>query len=128
MLAEKQCPWCGDRFTPIHGNDSYCSEEHRDLAKRERQKSKRDPIKDFIPILMANHEIIDGLYRKGITEISREELGAYRIDISLCRHLKPPTEHIGTLMLDFGEYYLLTETNFFKFKIYKHAAITATYH
>jgi len=121
MATQRECAWCGEIFTPRHGNDSYCSPDHNYQAKKERQKSKRDPIKDFIPILMTNHEIIDRIHQSGKTEINREELEAYKIDISLCRFLKMTSDKTERLMLDFGRYYLTTTADFLTFKIYKHA-------
>ena len=124
MMTEKQCPWCGDWFTSTHGNDSYCSVEHQDLAKKDRQKRKRDPIKNFIPILMGNHEIIEGIFNEGKLELTNVELEAYGLDLSLCRYLKPADEHQGKLMLDFGQYFLITDLHFLNFKIFKHETVT----
>ena len=125
MSIEKVCLWCGDLFTPNHGNDNYCCREHQEEAKKDRQKQKRDPIKKLIPILMANHEILDNLVIQGKSELTADEVEAYHLDISLCRHLKTQGEHIVKLMLDFGTYYLITETDFLIFKIHKHATTNA---
>lgn len=119
------CPWCGDDFTPDHGNDTYCGDDCKYDAKRDRQKTKRDPISRFIPILMANHEAIHYLSDMGKLELSRSEVDAYTIDISLSRHMQPPGEHAGKLMLDFGEYFLITDLNFLTFKIFKHDTTNA---
>src|ERR1039457_5238778 len=104
MSLEKPCLWCGDQFIPTHGNDNYCCTEHQDEAKKDRQKRKRDPIKGFIPILIRNHEILDELINKGKLELTRNEVEAYGLDISLCRHIQAPKEFEGMLLLDFGTY------------------------
>lgn len=125
MQTEKVCPWCGDLFTPEHGNDAYCCPDHQEQAKKERQKRKRDPVSRFFPILMRNHEAIGKLFADGKMELTAEEVIAYGIDLSLCRHMQPPLEHQGKLLLDFGQYYLITETNFLTFKIFKHDTATS---
>jgi hypothetical protein len=121
MTTQKKCLWCGALFTPEHGNSKYCRTDHEDEARKLRQKVKRDPIARFLPILMGNHLIIDGLNNRGITELTKGEFEAYGLDISLCRHMLPPAEHLGKMMLDFGDYYLVTDPSFLTFKIYKHA-------
>lgn len=120
MEKLKNCAWCGDEFTPLHGNSIYDTSECEESARLERQKKKRDPIARFFPIMMSNHEAIDRLIKEGKTELTRKDVDAFKIDISLCRHLQTPLEHEGKIMLDFGEYYLITETDFLTFKIYKH--------
>lgn len=120
METAKQCPWCEDQFTPTHKNEVYCSPACNSAAKAERQKRKRDPIKAFIPIMMNNHEQIEAMFMQGITEASMSQLEAFKVDISICRHLKSPPAIEGKLLLDFGEYLLITDTNFQKFKIEKH--------
>jgi hypothetical protein len=120
--TQKICVWCGNPFEPTHGNSNYDSAECQEKAKKKRQKQKRDPIKGFLPILMKNHEILDKHFTDGKLEITFSEIEAYDLDISLCRRLNPPTEHVGKSMLDFGTYYLITDTNFQTFKIYKHEA------
>lgn len=122
MEKLKNCAWCGDEFTPKHGNNIYDTAECEEAARLDRQKRKRDPIARFLPILVKNHEVIDRLNREGKTEITRQEIAAHQLDISLCRHLQPPPEHEGKIMLDFGDYYLITEPEFLTFKIYKHEA------
>ena len=121
MTLIKTCLWCGEKFEPRHGNNEFCSTGCQDQAKRERQKQKRDPIKNFIPILIKNHEILDRIFNEGKTVISSAEVEAYDLDISLCRYLHPPPEHLGKILLDFGVFYLITESDFKTFKIYKHA-------
>lgn len=120
MSIEKTCLWCKNLFESNHGNDNYCCIEHQEEAKKERQKQKRDPIKSFIPILMKNHEILNKIYTNGKHELSANEIEAYGLDISLCRHMQAPQAFEGKLMLDFGTYYLITEHNFLTFKIEKH--------
>jgi len=123
---EKTCAWCDDSFKFEHGNDIYCSDDCEDQARKKRQKQKRDPIRHFIPLLVRNHEILDDLIKDGKSEITNAEIEAYGLDISLCRHLNPPIEHHGKVMLDFGTYYLITETDFQIFKIHKHETETET--
>ncbi len=120
MTTIKKCAWCGEEFTPLHGNSIYDTPGCEEAARLERQKKKRDPIARFLPILVNNHEVIDHLTSKGKTEITKQEVEAYQLDLSLCRHLQPPPEHEGKIMLDFGEYYLITEPDFLTFKIYNH--------
>ena len=120
------CAWCGGKFTPTHGNNKYCCDEHEDEARKLRQKNDRDPTARFLPILRDNHRIIAALVRAGKTELTKSEMDAYQIDISLCRHLQPPPEHEGKLLLDFGHYFLITESDFLTFKIYKHEQDTTT--
>ncbi len=120
MSAEKKCLWCSKQFTPGHGNSNYCSQECAIAAKAERQKAKRDPIARFIPILVANHEKLESLFNEGTIELSREALELHQIDISLVRYLKPPPEHHAYLMLDFGVFYMITNSTFLNFKIFKH--------
>ena len=124
MATEKNCAWtvCGEKFTPSHGNNKYCRDEHEYEAKKERQKKDRDPTSRFLPILRNNHRIIAELFIAGKTELTRAEIEGYRLDISLCRHLKPSQQHIGMRMLDFGDYYMTTESDFLNFKIYKNDA------
>jgi len=124
METEKTCPWDGEKFTPTHNNEIYCSDACYDAAKAERQKRKRDPVRGLILILMNNHERIANVYTEGKTSLTNQELEAYGIDVSLSRHMQPTTEHSGKLMLDFGEYYLITEPNFLTFKICKHGTST----
>lgn len=122
MTKNKSCAWCGEEFTPLHGNTIYDSHECEEAARLDRQKKKRDPIARFLPIMVSNHEAINRLYNEEKMEFTRKEVDAYNIDISLCRHLQPPPEHEGKILLDFGEFYLTTETDFLTFKIFKHAA------
>jgi hypothetical protein len=121
MTKIKKCAWCGDEFTPTHGNSIYHTVECEEASRLDRQKKKRDPIARFFPIMMSNHEVIDLLNSEGKTEMAKQEIEAYQLDLSLCRHLQPPPEHEGKIMLDFGEYYLITEPDFLTFKIFKHA-------
>jgi hypothetical protein len=121
MTKNKSCAWCGEEFIPLHGNTIYDSPECEEAARLDRQKKKRDPIARFFPIMIINHEAINRLYNEGKMEFTRKEVDAYNIDISLCRHLQPPPEHEGKILLDFGEFYLTTETDFLTFKIFKHA-------
>ncbi len=125
MEKLKNCAWCGNEFTPIHGNSIYDTAECEEAARMERQKRKRDPIARFLPIMMKNHEVIDHLNNTDKTEITRQDIEAYQLDLSLCRHLQPPPEHEGKIMLDFGEYFLITDTDFLNFKIYKHETASA---
>jgi hypothetical protein len=127
MKYNKHCKLkrCKEPFLPEHGNEEYCCDEHQEEAKLEAQKERRDPIKHFIPILMKNHERIETMFLQGMTEVTSEVLEAYAVDLSLCRHVKAPATHVGKLMLDFGTYYLITETDFLIFKLFKHDTNTA---
>ena len=122
MHKERNCLLlrCSEVFEPEHGNQWYCCIEHQAEARKERQKERRDPIALFILILMRNHEVIDKLYNEGEIEPSRKLIEAYGFDISLCRYMQPPPEHHGKLMLDVGDYFLITDTQFLTFKIFKH--------
>ncbi len=120
MTKIKKCAWCGEEFTPLHGNSIYDTPICEEASRLDRQKKKRDPIARFFPIMMSNHETIDRLDSEGKAELTRKEVDAYKIDLSLCRHLQSPPEHEGKIMLDFGEYFLITGTDFLTFKIYKH--------
>lgn len=120
MENTKMCAYCYTPFTPGHGNDRYCCHHHFDLAKKERQKQRRDPVARLISILMENHENLDGLNQQGKTELTRAEVYAFKIDLSLARYIQPPEEFKGQLMLDFGQYALITDKNFEHFKLIKH--------
>lgn len=125
MEKLRKCAWCSDEFTPIHGNSIYDTAECEESARLDRQKKKRDPIARFLSILTKNHEIIDRFYNSGKTEITRIEMEAYNLDISLCRHLQPPPELEGKILLDFGAYFLVTEPDFLTFKINKYDSVSA---
>jgi hypothetical protein len=125
METEKKCPWCGDVFTPEHGNETYCSTECQNDSRRHRQKQKRDPIAPFIPVLMENHAILHDLYKIGKKDLTPNEIGACKLDLSLCRYLQPPPPLFGKLLLDFGIYILVTDTNFLIFKIETHDTLTS---
>lgn len=125
MSKAKKCAWCSEGFIPNHGNSMYDKPECEEAAKKERQKLKRDPIARFIPILVRNHEIISRLYLGGKTDLNKEEAEAYQIDFSLFRNLLPPVEHQGKILMDVGDYYLISEPNFLKLKIYKHDSAEA---
>ncbi len=120
METEKTCRWDQVVFTPDHKNQVYCCDTCYDAAKAERQKQKRDPVKNLILILMRNHERIDMAYKNGKRDLDKQGVEAYNIDLSLSRRMQPPAEFAGKIMMDFGTYFLLTETNFQKFKIFKH--------
>ena len=119
MTTQKNCLWCGREFTPAHGNDSYCCPEHQEEAKKDRQKKRRDPIKNFIPIMMKNHEQIERMVALGMLTCTAQQLMAFEVDISLCRFLKSP-QYPDNVVLDFGEFILITDSNFLTFKIEQH--------
>ena len=121
MKKEKKCKLkrCQKPFLPGHGNKKFCCDEHYDEEKLESQKEKRDPIKQLISIMTKNHERIHTIFLDGLAEVTIDILEAYGVDISLCRHLQPPAQHEGKIMLDFGAYHLIPETNFKTFKIFK---------
>ena len=120
MTAQKKCLGCGKIFIPNHGNNNYHEPSCEREARRKRQKAKRDPISRFIRILVSNHEIISRLYREGKTDLKRDEAEAYQIDFSLFRNLIPPPQHQGKIMMDVGDYYIISEPNFLNLKIFKH--------
>lgn len=39
-LKPKTCKWCGKTFTPIYGNEQYCSKKHRLKAIRTRYNQR----------------------------------------------------------------------------------------
>ncbi len=120
MSTEKICPWCETEFVPTHGNQTYDTPECANAAKAEQQKTKRDPVAKFIPILINNHERIESAFNDGKVELTREEIELYQIDISLVRYLKPSPQFEGHLMLDLGVFFLITRPDFSTFKIFKH--------
>lgn len=120
MKNEKICNYCNTPFSPYHGNELYCCDHHAELAKKERQKERRDPVAHLISIIMENHKILDRVFKNGVTQLTKENITELGIDISLKRFLKPPVGCKETLMLDFGRYALLTDTTFNNFKIVQH--------
>jgi hypothetical protein len=121
------CPWCNKEFKSNHRNKSYCSDEHRMEAKKERQKEKRDPIKVFFPIMMKNHEQLKLMFNIGLKEVTGKQLLAYGVDISLCRHIKQDSENGEIHSFDFGEYCLIYDKSYSKYKISKNDSKTALY-
>lgn len=110
---------CSHEFEPEHGNEAYCSSECYIKAKRKRQRKHRNGIKTLLNILLNNHKILDELWMGGKREFTEEELHQEGLDTSLCRHLFPNPHNTQHKRLDFGEYFLETENNFFTFKLYK---------
>ena len=117
METQKICLWCQESFTAKHGNESYCCEQHILDAKADRQKRKRDPIARFLPIMTKNHELLEHIISEGIFECSADQLQAYGVDISICRFMKSAEQYPEHVVLDFGEYLLLTDHLFQNFKI-----------
>jgi ribosomal protein S10 len=124
----KKCklPRCGESFIPTHLNESYCCEEHKDEAKRDRQKLQRDCYKRFIPIYIKNNEIMADLFAEEIKELTAESIEKYGLDLSLCRICKAQPEYPESILMDFGAFYLLTDKNFLTFKLYKHETADST--
>jgi hypothetical protein len=113
MNQEIKCQQCGEGFIPENLNNVYCSIPCYKSSKAIRQKNQRDPIKRFIAIMTRNHEILDKLFSEGYDELSQEELKYFKIDISMCRLLKPGN------ILDFGDYALTPDQNIQSFKLQK---------
>jgi hypothetical protein len=126
MSLEKNCDWCGLVFTPTHGNDGCCGDECAYEKKKARQKEKRDAVKKFFPIMFQNNEMLEEMYDAGILEPTIKELENYGVDVSMCRYCHS-TEGSNGIMLDAGAYYLITETNFQTFKLFKHDTESATF-
>jgi hypothetical protein len=118
MEMTKICPWCDEPFDMGHGNSGYCCKEHQDLAKRERQKKKRDCYKKFIPLFIEINERLEEFYQAGKTDFTKQEIENYGLDISLSRLSNSLTEN-GTIIMDFGDYYFKTQPQFTSYKLFK---------
>lgn len=119
MITEKSCLWCNMPFIIEHGNDGYCCGECADSAKRDRQKRKRDAVKKFFPIMFRNNEALEQLYIEAIMEPTAEQLEQRQVDISMCRWCRNP-DCTNSILLDAGDYYLITDLQFKNFKLHKH--------
>jgi hypothetical protein len=117
---------CGEPFTPKHLNEGYCSFEHQNEAKRARQKLHRDSYKRFIPLFIKNNDRMAELIANGITNLTPEDIDRFELDISLCRTCRPPDNYPDSIMMDFGEFYLLTNKNFLTFQLFKHETADPT--
>lgn len=120
MIGDKLlCPNCKETFDEKHGNDVYCSVRCEDLAQKKRQKEERDPVKELLLIVKHNHKGLKAMDDAGIVEPSRDDLELYGVDISLSRFIHLPGLEEGQIVMHFGEYNLITDKDFQKFKIIK---------
>lgn len=120
---EKQfsyCDYCDSEFEQEHGNDRYCCDEHRDLARKFRQGEKYKGISSLLPVLHHNHLLLEKLSYRKQESFTEEELELEGLDTSLYRRSYPEASNQDWVRLDFGTYYLDTQDNFQTFKLFKH--------
>jgi hypothetical protein len=114
------CDWCGTEFEQSHGNERYCSEEHKNLAKKFRQGERYGGISPLLPILHHNHDVLEKLFYRKQDSFAAIELESESLDFSLFRRLYPDMNNNEMIRLDFGTYYLETDDNYQTFKLYKY--------
>ena len=64
MNNKRKCPFCGEQFTPIHGNQLYCSPEHKKFQKAANQIKLYGVLKDFRKGFLANYKLFERLLPK----------------------------------------------------------------
>lgn len=124
-MNKKKCKYCGKKFVPVHGNNSFCSVACKKAARTLRNYKRYNSINRLLPVMLANHEVLLALDNKKITEVTVQELESEGLDFSLFRRLYPDPGNNLLVRLDFGTYFLQTEDNFKTFKLYRHEAQTS---
>lgn len=114
------CDWCGYEFELEHGNERYCSDEHRDLSRKFRQGEKYKGISSLLPTLNRNHVLLEKLSHRKQEIFTGAELESEGLDFSLFRRLYPEPDDSTWIRLDFGTFYLDTKDNFKTYKLEKH--------
>jgi hypothetical protein len=124
-MNEKRCKYCGGAFVPVHGNTGFCTDECAKQARKLRNFIRYNSINTLLPIMLANHELLQDLYGKGKLELTAQELESEGLDFSIFRRLYPDPNQPGLIRMDFGTYYLETGDNFQNFKLFIHETKTS---
>src|SRR3982750_1405229 len=64
MSNHIKCKFCGKLFTPVHGNELYCCDEHKRFQKAIVQKKFYRIIKEFRNGFLANYKLFEELLPK----------------------------------------------------------------
>ena len=124
-MNKKKCKYCEKEFVPAHGNNGFCSEECTKAARKLRNYRRYNSISPLLPMMLANHELLNGLFEKKLLDLTAQELISEGLDFSIFRRLYPEPGNNQFIRLDFGSFYLETLDNFLTFKLYKYETTTS---
>jgi hypothetical protein len=119
-MNKKKCKYCEKEFVPAHGNNGICSDECTKAARKLRNYRRYNSVSRLLPIMLANHEILLGLFEKESLNPTGEELESEGLDFSLFHRLYPDINNKRHIRLDFGTFYIDTLDDFKTFKLSKH--------